>query len=216
MEPLSLVALSLHIPAADASTVYQHGLRLSGSETPGHFQSTLEQCWDTFQLSSSNIRPNEPWGDSIEVKCENTVCIYFQNVNSFVLSRVRNKVNTILQTLKLAECDIANFVQTSVNWRFFHLRNQLRLELQKTFPKHRVNISRNKFRSEQPALPGGCAQIVTGDWSGRIIEFIHDFRNMGRWFGVKLRLHGERYLYLVTAYRVCQQSRAHIGPENVI
>jgi hypothetical protein len=127
-------------------------------------------------------------------------------VNSFGLSQCRNKVNTILQTLKLAECDIENFVQTSVNWIFLHGRNRLRLELKKTFPKHCVNIARNKFRSEQPALPGGCAQIVTGDWSGRIIEFIHDFRNMGRWFGVKLRLHGERHLYLVTAYRVCQQS----------
>jgi hypothetical protein len=78
-----------------------------------------------------------------------------------------------------------------------------------------VNIARNKFRSEQPALPGGCAKIVTGDWSGRIIEFIHDFRNMGRCFGVKLRLRGERHLHLVTSYRVCQQSRAHIGPETV-
>ena len=136
-------------------------------------------------------------------------------MNSFGLSQGRNKVNTILQTLKLAECDIENFVQTSVNWIFLHGRNRLRLELKKTFPKHCVNIARNKFRSEQPALPGGCAKIVTGDWSGRIIEFIHDFRNMGRWFRVKLRLHGERHLYLVTACLVCQQSRAHIGPETV-
>lgn len=116
--------------------------------------------------------------------------------------------------MQTMECDIATFVQTSINWRFLHLRNRLRMSLQRMFPKHKLNISRNKFSSEQPALPGGCAQIVTGNWSGRIIEFIHDFRNMGRWCGIKLRLKGDRHLYLITAYRVCQQSSAHIGPET--
>ena len=178
------------------------------------YQATLEQCWDNFQDSSSNVRPNDSWGDTIEVKCDNTVRIYFQNVNSFGLSQGTNKVNTILRSMQTMECDIATFVQTSINWRFLHLRNRLRMSLQRLFPIHKLNIARNKFNSEQPALPGGCAQIVTGNWSGRVIEFIHDFRNMGRWCGVKLRLKGDRHLYLITAYRVCQQSSAHIGPET--
>lgn len=37
---------------------------------------------------------------------------------------------------------------------------------------------------------------------------------MGRWCGIKLRLKGDRYLYIVTAYRVCNQHSASIGPET--
>lgn len=46
------------------------------------------------------------------------------------------------------------------------------------------------------------------------MEYIHDFRNMGRWCGIKLRLKSDCHLYLITAYRVCNQSSAHIGPET--
>lgn len=214
VDRLSPEELTRLIPPTTPDTVRQHNLNINSQHGPRHHQVTLDDCWDNFQSSATNLRPNEPWGDTIEVKCENTVRIYFQNVNSIGLSQGTNKVNTILQSLQLIECDIATFAQTSINWRFLHLRNRLRTSVQRIFPKNRINIAKNNFRSEQPALPGGCAQLVTGDWSGRIIEFIQDFRNMGRWCGIKLRLKGARHLYLITAYRVCKQSSAHIGPET--
>ena len=37
---------------------------------------------------------------------------------------------------------------------------------------------------------------------------------MGRWCGTKVRLKGDRHLYIITAYRVCNQHNASIGPET--
>ena len=190
VESLSQSQLSSIIPPTPSSYVTKQPI-----PPTSYIQPTIDQFWNNSQDSATNIRANESWGDTIEVKCDNTVRIYFQNVNSFGLSQGTTKINTILQSLQHMECDIAFFVQTSINWRFLHIRNRLQMSLQRYFTRTKINIARNKFQSDQPALPGGCAQVVIGDWSGRIVEFIHDFRNMGRWCGIKLRLKGDRHLY---------------------
>lgn len=58
----------------------------NNTEYDPFFQSTLDSCGMNFQDSSTTVRSNESWGDPIDVKCTNTVRIYFQNVNSFRLS----------------------------------------------------------------------------------------------------------------------------------
>lgn len=214
-ETISPIALLTVLPPSTIPTLNTElNVPIDPTPTTTFIQTTMDNSWDNFQPTSSNIRSNEEWGDSIEVKSSNSVRIYFKNVNSFGLSQGNTKINTILQSMQQVDCDIMNFVQTSINWRFLHLRNRLHIALKNIFPINKLNISRNKFVSHQPALPGGCAQIVKGDWSGRIVEYIHDFRNMGRWCGIKIRLKGERHLYLITAYRVFNQNSASIGPET--
>lgn len=122
---------------------------------PDLFQTTIDNCWDNFQASLSNIRSNEPWGDTIDVKCDNTVQIFFQNVNSLGLSQNKNKLNTILQSMKTADCDICNFVQTSINWRFIHLHNRLRLALKNVFPINRLNVSHFQADARKLSLETG-------------------------------------------------------------
>ena len=39
-------------------------------------------------------------------------------------------------------------------------------------------------------------------------------RYTGRWCGTKLRMKGDRHLYIITAYRVCKQHSASVGPET--
>lgn len=197
VETLSRQELEAVLPGSQAVTVEEvaHNDQQVHWDTSPLFQTNLDQYWGNFQESSSEVRPNDFWGDLIDTKCSNTCRIYFQNVNSLGLSQGNTKINTVLQSMQQADCDIINMVQTSINWRFLHLRNRLRIALKKVYPIHKINVSRNKFSSAQPALPGGCAQIVQGDWSGRIVEYIHDFRQMGRWCGIKLRLKGDRHLH---------------------
>lgn len=115
-ESLSMSQLLRNLPATPSSQVTSRGsIDPTPLEPNMYNQQTLDQCWDNFQNSSTNVKSNEPWGDSIEVKCSNIVPIYFQNVNSFGLSQGTNKVNTIFQSMQHIECDIANFVQTSIN-----------------------------------------------------------------------------------------------------
>lgn len=37
---------------------------------------------------------------------------------------------------------------------------------------------------------------------------------MGRWCGTKIRLRNDRHLYIICAYRVCEQSINQIGVET--
>lgn len=61
----------------------------------------------------------------------------------------------------------------------------------------------------------GTAQLISaGNWTGRVVEILHDFRNLGRWRRAKLRLMHDCFLYAINTYRVCDQSMTQIGPET--
>lgn len=178
-------------------------------------QSHLQSCWDTFQTSCDILKPNEHWGDEISVKQEHTVRIYFQNLNSCSLSKSSSKWNTMLDSMLLSECDIMNFAQISINWKVVEIQNCMRNSLKLKMPINRLNVSQNKYYTDQLTLPGGTAQVLKGDWTGRIVKYIHDPRRMGRWCGVKLRMKCERHLYIISdAYRVCVQQASKIGVDT--
>lgn len=166
-------------------------------------QTKFDSIWDAFQSSDAEVATNEEWGDSIGVKLDNTARLYFQNVNSLGLSTGRKKWQHILRSLNTAECDIIGLAQTSINWKKMHIRDRFLEPLRKKMPISKGNLSRNSFPTENSVLPGGVAQIVQGNWTGRIVDHVHDFRKMGRWSGFKLRLKHDRYLVVISAYRVC-------------
>ena len=112
------------------------------------------------------------------------------------------------------ECDIFNFAETSVNWKHVVPKENMIKPVKKKIPISRLNIGRNKFRSSQPTLPGGAAQVIAGDWTGRIVSYVHDSCQMRRWCGVKLRLKHNRNILIICAYRVCNQSLTQVGPET--
>lgn len=62
-ECLSQLELEAHIPIPNPtmqpSPSTDMPAHLNNTSTTPRYQATLEQCWDTFQDSSSNVRPNE-------------------------------------------------------------------------------------------------------------------------------------------------------------
>jgi len=151
------------------------------------------------------LKKNEHWGNDFQIKTSNKFRIYFQNVNSCGLSSGTGKMTTIVKSLSQAECDFINVAQTSINWKILSLRERMKKVTQKHMPINRIVVGNNKYHSEQKTLPGGVAQIIRGDWTGRIVKYIHDFRQMGRWCGTKISLRNDCHLYIICAYRVCEQ-----------
>ena len=198
-----------NIDSSNIPQVLPNGTETSNNnQTHSHryHQMTLDNnMWDSFQDSCNALNPNEPWGDDYSIKHSNSFRIYFQNVNSLGLSSDRDKFRNILSSMIKSECDIINWSQTSLNWKLLNTRNKVHEIIRATNEIYKDNIGRNKYISPSPVIPGGTAQLIRGDWTGRIIEFVHDFRQLGRWCGVKLRLKHGRHLYLITAYRVCDQ-----------
>lgn len=179
-----------------------------------YHQTSIESCWDSFQSSCDNLKKNKAWGDDFQVKTSHSFRIYFQNVNSCSISTGTGKMDIIAKSMIQAECDFINLAQTSLNWRILPLRNRMKEVIQKHLPIHRLFTGNNKYESEQLTLPGGVAQVVRGDWTGRIVKYIHDFRRMDRWCRTKIRLKHDRHLYVICAYRVCEQSLSQIGVET--
>ena len=81
-------------------------------------------------------------------------------------------------------------------------------------PIYKSVVGHNRFHSNQSTLPGGTAQILKGDWTARVNGILQDPSCMGRWCGTKLRLKHNRCLYIITAYRVCDQSLSQVGMET--
>lgn len=115
-------------------------------------QTTLDSCWTDFQSSCSDLKTNEHWGDNIEINHAHSFRIYFQNLNSCSLSQDSQKWRQIIKSMKKADCDIMNFAQTSLNWRFLPIRDRMRKVIFKAMPISKLNIGRNKFVSEQRTL----------------------------------------------------------------
>jgi hypothetical protein len=82
------------------------------------------------------------------------------------------------------------------------------------FPINKINISLNKCFSEQHTLQAGTAQVICGDWTGRIVSYLQDSRQMGRWCGIKMRLKHDQHLHIILAYRVCDQNLGQVGVET--
>ena len=157
--------------------------------------------------SSQENENNIPWGDSIKTKQQNTIRIYFQNVNGVQLHLPEKWENMIKTSMEELNSDIVGFCETSLNWKLPYIRKKLQ-QLNKKHLTIKTNIthSNNKAHSPSSFLPGGTLLATKGHWTGRIQEHLHDPKTMGRWTGTKYMLQQDKYLYVISGYRACKNS----------
>ena len=147
---------------------------------------------------------NEPWGDDIQSKEENTVRIFFQNINSIQINQP-DKWENIIKTLMIQyKSDIIGSCETGLYWKQPETRQKIHNNTRKHLKiKTNINHSKNKATSGTSFLPGGTMTITTGFWTGRIMSPLTDPAEMGRWSGTKYNLKNDRHLYIISAYRTC-------------
>jgi hypothetical protein len=138
-------------------------------------------------------------GGDISVENDNTVRIYFQNINSCGFAKGVDKWGKIIESMSIAECDLIIVAQTSVNWNILSNRNNMHDNIQHKMPIDKLITCRNRFVSEQLVLSGGTLQIVRGDWTGHVVATIQDSWVLGRWCGSKIRLKHDRHLFIICA-----------------
>lgn len=119
-----------------------------------------------------------------------------------------------MTSMMQSECDIVSWFQPSLNCKLLRTRKTLHELICNKIQIYKLNVGRNKYISPSSVIPGGTAQLVCGNWTGRVLEMFHDFRHLDRWCGVELRLKHGHYLYVINAYRICDQSMSQIGPET--
>jgi hypothetical protein len=162
------------------------------------------------KLATNNMKQqpnkrNESWGASINNLPPTTFRIYFQNINGLQVQMSQNKWKAHLDFMKEKGIAMTRFAKTNTNWNFKNIKKQISATAQSVFEFSSVAFSENRFNppSRSPYLPGGCLQLCTDHWMGRITVIIKDPRRMGRWTGNTFRF---KEWKTSTAYRPCQQS----------
>jgi hypothetical protein len=78
--------------------------------------------------------------------------------------------------------------------------------LRNTFGGANVEYSTSKENFESRVKPGGTLALGVGDWSYIVVNTGHDNTGCGRWLYITLALKEDKFLKLVSAYRVCDQT----------
>jgi hypothetical protein len=95
--------------------------------------------------------------------------------------------------------------ETNVEWHKWEHRENAQQLLPNTFGGANVEYSTSKEKIESRVKPGGTLAAAVGDWSHRV-KTGHDNTGWGQWSYITLALKEDKFLTLVSAYRVCDQT----------
>jgi hypothetical protein len=129
-------------------------------------------------------------------------------MNELQFTTNQTKWKPHLEYMKEKGITITGFSETNTNWHFKNIKKHVTATSQTIFPQSSIAFSDNCFNPPDSSshLPGGCMQLCTDHWMGRILGTIQDSRRMGRCTGQKFRLRDRKTLSIMTAYRPCQQT----------
>jgi hypothetical protein len=78
--------------------------------------------------------------------------------------------------------------------------------LRNTFGSANVDFSTTQENIESCVKPGGTLTAAVGDWSHRVVKTVIYNTGCGRWSYITLSLREDKFLTLVSAYHVCDQT----------
>lgn len=168
-------------------------------------EKVSKACNFKKKLAAISTVENKHHGNRIQEKRTDVIRLFYQNINS-----LKNKNNikwlNILKELQKIECDVIGMVETSANWNRKHLVDRHNKDIRSHYQNFHLNTSKNRTMCPTTYLPGGTAQIFTGDITGRISTPLNDDKGLRRWSGHKCQLKNDLFLFIITAYRVCKAS----------
>ncbi len=185
----------------------------------------------TVQLSSDNI-DNLDMGDCLQeilnrpAAGKNSVCIsygnqgsspdkwrdqtirlYFQNVNGIRLQDVGSDATELFMQLHNIEADIFGLVETQVHCRSQHVQRQIQDCQRRVFKTCKMFTCSSEEEWDRDWKPGGTLLGIAGPLSGRVRT--HHKDRFGRWIQVDLLGRDGRIVTLICAYQVVQEKGEH-------
>jgi hypothetical protein len=187
------------------NTCEQSNTTAVGNSTQGNSILT-QQIIPQFLNNTPN--QNEPWGASMDIPDPSVTRIFFQNINGPQFLSPANRWQPHISTMKERGIAISVFAETNTNWNYQNIRSQITKQAREVFPNAVTSLSPNKYQPPVPSAyqPGGCLQICTSHWIGRITATISDPKATGRWVGHTYRLKESTTLWIITAYCPCRQT----------
>jgi hypothetical protein len=96
--------------------------------------------------------------------------------------------------------------ETNVKWHKWEHRDNNQKLPRNTFGSANDEFSTTKEKFESRLKPGGTLTETVGNWSHRVVNTGIDDTGYGRWSYITLSLREDKFLTLVSAYLVCDQT----------
>ena len=168
-------------------------------------------------INTQNIQSNIPWGDDIiDDKEDDSIRIYYHNVNGIYTNNDSAKASEIAMALAHKHVDIMGFSETNADWNQSKIKKRVQDAFRLQFKNTHMTTSTSDFtfldlqHQQQAYKPGGTATIVTGKFVGRI----HDEKvtdPLGNYSLITLKGRHNSAISIITAYRVVQTEATNAG-----
>jgi hypothetical protein len=193
-----------------------------------HNYTTTTRCTTSQTiLSEHNRKNNIPNGNLMSrPKAPSTLRVYFQNING-VAKNNWSDWKEASRNISLANVDIFGCAETNLAWTEAKRKYAQHL-LQNQLQQANMTVASSSEIGATDYQPGGTTTCITGKYTGRIIEQIHDNSGLGRWSGHILLGRANKHIVIITAYRPTKsdgyntayqqqwrlmRQRGHINPE---
>lgn len=164
-----------------------------------------------FFNNMSTLDYNDHWGDPMVKKSENSIRLFFQNINSFqVHDNSMDKIEQSMINLNEMEVDLIGIAEPCINWNNRTLAKTVNRTIS-NITQQSTAASTTDINLKKRYLPGGTMSIATNLWTNRILKKIYDTDGMSRWSGFKLRLNATTNLFYLAGYRVSQVNATNCG-----
>lgn len=169
----------------------------------GKIESPYDE--DLFGTNRENLKANEPWGNRITRKKENTTRVYYQNVNGITQGKDWTRWEAIVHELQRMEVDMFGLAETNVQWNptTKHIATQ---KARHHYPQCKLGTSVCDELNTRTKQQGGTCLGITGNLLGSMHELSEDERGLGRWTYRQIVGRDGIRLMVITAYRVTQDS----------
>jgi hypothetical protein len=179
---------------------------------------------DTELLQPVLTKPtnNYPFGDLMTQKQNNTIRIYYKNINGISTYNSWNTWDNACKTIHESSIDILGTSETNVNWNE-KIRHHVRNICQKYNKTAHISTSSSIEQTKTTYQPGGTATLLIGNLIGRSTGSITDNSGMGRWSGFRLKTNiNNQHLNVLTVYcptktmgiHTCYQQQCEILKEK--
>lgn len=183
---------------SDRDTNIQHNKEQQNNNII-HNNNTTTLFNDTFNNWETNSRDNVAYGDSINIKNDGILRIYYQNIHGIKKSNTWHDFQYSIPILHKWNVDIMAYSETNIQWREddkISIKNLIKPSYQNCL----ISTSNSSAPSQSYYQQGGTCTITTNSFTGRVCENLSDTTGLGRWSGQRLRCGNSKHLSIITAY----------------
>jgi hypothetical protein len=162
----------------------------------------------TIQQTINSPKYNLPFGDLLHSKDNSDIRLFFCNVNGICTANTWNDLHSSCKIIKSSSIDIIGLAETNIKWDT-RWRNQTFQIFKKHLQHVNISTSSSSEQSYSAYQPGGTLTAVTGNCTGRFLNYITDDTNMGRWSGITMTTNFNHQLHILTVYQSTRSSGPH-------